>query len=151
MNSTTSLSTALQNNSRVFKNVKITKERMLETLNKSSNLKKSKSYQEPNLAAMAKKVMDGGREAKGVALKPFKLQNLNDLIAETHIDEFSEEELAKIERYGFDDILSNTEACKTIITEEDSQWYNLEQGTRLAVIFNHSKYKNDTWKFMAKF
>lgn len=29
------------------------------------------------------------------------------------------------------------------LTEQDAQWYNLEQGTRLAVIFNHSKYKND--------
>ena len=43
------------------------------------------------------------------------------MISETHIEEFSEEELAKIEKYGFDDILNNTEACKTIITEEDSQ------------------------------
>ena len=121
MNSTSILSTALQNNSKVFKNVKITKERMLETLNKSSNLKKSKSYTEPDLATIAKKVVDSGKETTGVGLKPVRMGNLNDLIADTHIDEFSEEELARIEKYGFDDILSNTEACKTIITEEDSQ------------------------------
>ena len=130
MNSTSSLSTALQNNSKVFKNAKLTKERMLETLNKSSNLKKSKSYTEPDLAAMAKKVMDSGKEAKGVGLKPVKLQNLNDLIADTHIDEFSEEELARIEKYGFDDILSNTEACKTIITEEDSQEEEIQSSNK---------------------
>ena len=116
---------------------------MLETLNKSSNLKKSKSYQEPDLAAMAKKVMDGGKEAKGVALKPVKLQNLNDLIAETHIDEFSEEELAKIERFGFDDILSNTEACKTIITEEDSQEEEIQSSTKCESTANSTAKSTD--------
>ena len=53
--------------------MKITQERMLETLNKSSNLKKSKSYNESELADMAKKVMERGKETKGVCLKPVKL------------------------------------------------------------------------------
>ena len=29
------------------------------------------------------------------------------------------------------------------ITDNDAEWYNLEQETRLAVIFNHSKYQDD--------
>ena len=47
--------------------------------------------------------------------------NLQEIIAETSIEEFSEQELQKIEKYGYDGILGQTEICRTVITEEDSQ------------------------------
>ena len=65
------------------------------------------------------------------------------MVAETHIDEFSEEELAKIERYGFDDILSNTEACKTIITEEDSQEEEIQSSTKCESTANSTAKSTD--------
>ena len=47
--------------------------------------------------------------------------NLQEIIAETKIDEFTEQELHNIEKYGHEALLSHTELCKTVITEEDSQ------------------------------
>ena len=65
------------------------------------------------------------------------------MISETHIEEFSEEELAKIEKYGFDDILNNTEACKTIITEEDSQEEEIQSSNKCESTANSTVKSSD--------
>ena len=57
MNSTLAVNTALHNNTKVLKNMNTAKERMLETLNKSSKLKKSKSFVSHSLTPIAKDVM----------------------------------------------------------------------------------------------
>ena len=65
------------------------------------------------------------------------------MISETHIEEFSEEELARIEKYGFDDILNNTEACKTIITEEDSQEEEIQSSNKCESTANSTVKSSD--------
>ena len=97
-----------------------TKEGMLQTLNKSSNFKKSQTVFQSSLTPIGKE-NSGKKEQSAVAFKPVKLPNWDQILASTQIEEFSEEELAMYEKYDYDDILNQTEICKTIITEEDSQ------------------------------
>ena len=81
MNST-SVNTALQNNTKVLKNMNTTKERMLETLNRSATIKKSKSFISPPLTPIVKEESNGDKEP-AVEFKPVKLHNFDSVIART--------------------------------------------------------------------
>ena len=60
-----------------------TKEEMLETLNKSSTLKKSRSVISPALTPIAKEEGKREQELPAVLLKPVKLHNIESVIAAT--------------------------------------------------------------------
>ena len=106
---------ALQNNT--FSRMNTAKEQMLETLNKSSGLKKSNSFISKPLTSIAK-----DKNAKpAVEFKPVKLTNIQSVIEATEIEEFTEEELAFYDKFGYDEILNQTGIFNKTITEEDSQ------------------------------
>ena len=82
MNSTQAINTALQNNTKVLKNMNIAKERMLETLNRSATIKKSKSCISPDLTPIVKEEMNE-EQKPAVEFKPIKLHNFDSVIAQT--------------------------------------------------------------------